>query len=56
MTHMLYQCPLVLESIALAQMVELVIQVLVDFARGTVFDQEAAEDSEAPHPENLARQ
>lgn len=32
MTHMLNQCPLVLEGITLAQMVELMIQVLVDLA------------------------
>lgn len=56
MTHMLHQCSLMLESITLAQMIELVIEVLIDLARGTVFDQEAAEDSETPHPEHLARQ
>lgn len=32
MTHMLNQCTLVLERITLAQMVELMIQVLVDLA------------------------
>lgn len=32
MTHMLNQCPLVLERITLAQMVKLMIQVLVDLA------------------------
>ena len=32
MTHMLDQCPLVLERITLAQMVELVIEVLVNLA------------------------
>lgn len=38
MTHMLHQCSLMLEGITFAQMIELVIQVLVDLARGTVFD------------------
>lgn len=52
---MLNQCSLVLEGVTLAQVVELVVEVLVDLARGTVFDQEAAEDSEAAHPEHLAR-
>lgn len=32
MTHMLNQCSLVLEGVTLAQMVELVVQVLVDLA------------------------
>ena len=35
---MLHQCSLMLEGITFAQMIELVIQVLVDLARGTVFD------------------
>lgn len=56
MTHMLNQCSLVLESVTLAQVVELVVQVLVDLARGAVFDQKTAEDSETAHPEHLARQ
>lgn len=56
MTHVLHQCSLMLEGITFAQMVELVVQVLVDLARGTVFDQEAAEDTETSHPENLAAQ
>lgn len=55
MTHMLHQCSLMLEGITFAQMIELVIQVLVDLARGTIFDQETAEDSETSHPEHLAR-
>ena len=50
---MLDQGTLVLEGISFAQMVELVIEVLVDLARGAVFDQEATEDSEATHPLHL---
>ena len=42
---MLHQRTLVLECVTLAQVVEFVVQVLVDFARGTVLDQQAAEDS-----------
>jgi hypothetical protein len=43
----------VLESVTLAAVVQLVVQVLVDLAAGTVLDQETAEDTEAAHPENL---
>lgn len=43
-----------LECVTLAQVVELVVEVLVDLAAGTVLDQEASEDSEAAHPEDLA--
>ena len=48
------QGTLVLEGVALAQMVEFVVEVLVDFAGGAVFYQEAAEDAEAAHPHYLA--
>jgi hypothetical protein len=44
-TYVLDQRTLVLECVTLAQVVEFVVQVLVDFARGTVLDQQAAEDS-----------
>ena len=52
-TYVLNQGALVLEGVTLAQLVELVVQVLVDLAAGTVLDQEAAEDAEATHPEDL---
>ena len=51
---MLNQCSLVLESITLAQMVELVVKVLVDLTTGTVLDQKATKDSKAAHPNYLA--
>lgn len=44
MAYMFDQSALVLECVTLAQVVELVIEVLVDFAGGTVFDEETAED------------
>ena len=45
---------LVLEGVTLAEMVELVVEVLIDLAGGTVLDEKAAEDSETAHPEDLA--
>lgn len=45
---------LVLEGVTLGQMVELMVEVLVDLAGGTVLDEETTEDSEAAHPEDLA--
>jgi hypothetical protein len=45
---------LVLEGVTLAQVVELVVEVLVDLAVVAVLDEEAAEDAEAAHPEDLA--
>ena len=53
---MLNQCSLVLESVTLAGVVQLVVQVLVDLAGGTVLNQKTAEDSETAHPENLPEQ
>lgn len=53
-TYVLNQGALVLKGVTLAQVVELVVEVLVDLARGTVLDQETAEDSHSAHPENLA--
>lgn len=50
---MLNEGALVLEGVTLAQVVELVVQVLIDLAAGTVLDEEAAEDSETAHPKNL---
>lgn len=51
---MLDEGALVLEGVTLAQVVELVVEVLVDLAAGTVLDEETAEDTEAAHPEDLA--
>lgn len=45
---------LVLEGVTLAQVVELVVEMLVDLARGTVLDEETAENTLATHPEDLA--
>lgn len=42
---MFHQGSLMLESITLAEMVELVVEVLVNLARGTVLDEKTAEDS-----------
>lgn len=52
---MLNEGTLVLEGVALAGVVELVVEVLVNLARGTVLDQQAAEDAHAAHPEHLRR-
>ena len=51
---MLNQSSLVLEGVTLAQVVKFVVQVLVDLAAGTVLDEEAAENTETAHPDNLA--
>ena len=51
---MLNQSTLVLEGITLAQVVELVVKVLVDFPSGAVADKQTAEDTHAAHPEDLA--
>ena len=48
------ECTLVLEGVTLAEVVELVVEVLVDLAGGTVLDEETAEDSETAHPDDLA--
>ena len=53
---MFNQSALVLEGVTLAQLVELVVEVLVDLASGTVLDQQSAEDTEASHPEDLTIQ
>jgi hypothetical protein len=44
----------VLEGVTLAQMVELVVEVLVDLAGSAVLDEETTEDTETTHPDNLA--
>lgn len=51
---MLNEGALVLEGVTLAQVVQLVVEVLVDLAAGTVLDEETAEDTEAAHPKDLA--
>ena len=43
-----------LEGITLAQVVELVVQVLVNLAAGTILDEETAENTETAHPDDLA--
>lgn len=53
-TYVLNKTTLVLESVTLAAVVELVVEVLVDLAAGAVLDQKTAEDSETSHPEDLA--
>jgi hypothetical protein len=51
---MLNQCPLVLECVTLAEMVEFVVEMLVNLAAGTILDKQTAEDSESSHPHDLA--
>jgi len=50
-----HQRSLVLKGVALAEMVELVVEVLVDLAAGTVLDEQPAEDPETAHPQDLRR-
>lgn len=51
---MLDESTLVLEGVTLAQVVELVVEVLVDLAAVTVPDKETAENTLAAHPEDGA--
>ena len=51
---MLNQSALVLEGVTLAQVVQLVVEVLVDLAGGTVADEQTTENTHAAHPEDLA--
>jgi hypothetical protein len=44
----------VLEGVTLAQVVELVVQVLVDLTAGTILDEKTAENTETAHPDDLA--
>lgn len=53
---MFNESTLVLEGVTLGEVVKLVVKVLVDLASGTVLDEETAEDTEAAHPENLAKE
>ena len=52
-TYMFDESTLVLEGVTLAEVVELVVEVLVDLARSAVFDQKAAKDTETAHPHDL---
>ena len=47
---MFNQSTLVLEGVTLAELVEFVVKVLVDFPSSTIFDKKASEDSETSHP------
>ena len=51
---MLDKRALVLEGVTLGEVVEFVVEVLVDLSAGTVLDEQAAEDAEAAHPQDLA--
>ena len=51
---MFNESTLVLEGVTLGEMVELVVEVLVNLAGGTVLDKETTEDSETAHPDDLA--
>jgi hypothetical protein len=44
----------VLKGVTLTQVVELVVQVLIDLAAGTVFDEKTAENTKTAHPDDLA--
>ena len=52
-TYVLNEGALVLEGVTLAQVVQLVVEVLVDLAAGAVLDEKTTEDTKAAHPENL---
>jgi len=53
-TYVLDEGTLVLEGVTLAQVVELVVEVLVDLAGGAVLDEQTTEDTETTHPHDLA--
>lgn len=50
---MLDQRPFMLERITLTEMVQLVVEVLVNLATGSVFDKETTEDTKTTHPQNM---
>ena len=50
MTYMFNQSTLVLERITLAEMVKFMVEVLINLASSTVFDEEAAKNTETTHP------
>lgn len=45
-----------LECVTLAQVIEVVVEVLVDFSGTPILSQEATENAETTHPYNLAVQ
>ena len=49
-TYVFDEGTLVLEGVTLAGVVQLVVEVLVDLAAGTVLDEKTAEDAETAHP------
>ena len=53
-TYMFNEGTLVLEGVTLAQVVQVVVEVLVDLASGAVLSEKATEDTLAAHPQNLA--
>lgn len=55
-TYVLDEGTLVLEGVTLAEVVQLVVEVLVDLAGGTVLDEQTAEDTQTTHPESLAEE
>jgi hypothetical protein len=44
------QCTLVLEGVTLAELIEFVVEMFVDFSGGAVLDKKASKNSEASHP------
>ncbi len=50
---MLNQCSLVLKCVTLAEVVQLVVEMLVYLAAGTIFHKEAAENTKSSHPHDL---
>lgn len=54
-TYVLDQRSLMLESVTLAQVVELVIEVLIDLARIAILDQQPPENPQPTHPEHLTK-
>ena len=52
--YVFYQSTLVLEGITLAQLVELMVEVLVNLASSTVLDKKTSKNTQASHPEDLA--
>ena len=52
---MLNQRPLMLERIPLAEMIQLMIQMLVDLATSPILHQQAPQHPQPPHPEDLLR-
>lgn len=55
-TYVLNQCTLMLECITLAEMVKFVVEMLVDFARRAVFDEQPSEDTLTAHPDDLTNE